>query len=227
MRRIVAALIAAAFILSACDENEQATIDFAFDLLNASGGKIDAKDPAKTLQNTMSGETIGNAAQEPALGTARSIQAQEALDDADSAAQNVRLAGPKASDVDRQRAVAKYDSAIERVPDGRGYAYQRAEAHRGRGGMYELWAISARDGGGDQPQASRSFGLAGSDYAQAGHADPRPDVRGNAYADAARAYYAGGHEKKACEFAHLALQSKPDRTRAATANRILDSLRTC
>jgi hypothetical protein len=221
VRRLALLLLVSSIALAGCDDVGSSA---APDVRAATGGKIDPADPAKTLQNTLGGETIGNTAQEEALGTARSIRAQETLDAAEEEARRIRFAGG-ATDSEYDRVIARYDDALFNIPNSNGYRQQRADAEAGRARMLELQANAKRQR--DPAAASAGYHRAGYDYTLAGHGATTPEGKGNSYADAARAYYAGGHLRDACKAANDALNWPRDPTRRATVERILSVVPPC
>ncbi|MBM4420951.1 MAG: hypothetical protein FJ034_05100 [Chloroflexi bacterium] len=217
MRRRLAWLLAAALVLSSCDENMEATGDFVFGVLNATGGRIDANDPAKTLQNTLSGETIGNTKGDPVLNTTRNIAAQTALDDTDSYAFALRGKKPSIADVDE--GIKKYDAAVFITPGDDQHAQQRAAAHAARASFFMTSGDVRRESGG-AGDASVEYQQAGRDFEEAGRRDLRDPQRGNNLAQASHAFYTGGDKAKACALAREAIASRTDQAHGALAVRV-------
>lgn len=217
MRRTAPLLLAALFAAGCVDE-------FGFgpgagaDIREASGGKIDPNDPQKTLTTALSGETVGNKDQEPAIATTKGFR--EYLD--------TRLELVKQLEAEDRGEIPDYlavamsaDRALRATPDDDLHREQRARTLELRATAYARAASRAneqafrdqqrgRDVSGYMREEEENTFSSANDYADAARATTNAKKRGTLYSEAAHAYARSGRSQLACTMAAEAVKSVPD-----------------
>lgn len=217
MRRVALPLLAV-LLLSACDEEFSGFGGGGLtssDIRAASGGKVDPSDPGKTLTTAMSGETVGNTEQDPALATTKG--GQEYLDARGQFVKELD-AEQKGQPPDWGGVVLSADRALRATPKDAAHAEQRsrtlelrAMAHaREEARAQSQLERSIQRGQQDAPAAQSALenGLnAGNDYREAADSTKAGARKGDLYAAAANAYSRTGRVTAACEMAEQAIRA--------------------
>lgn len=217
MRR-TAPLLLAALLATGCVDEFGFGPGAGADVREVSGGKIDPNDPQRTLTTALSGETVGNAEQEPAIATTKGFR--EYLDTRLELARQLE-AEDKGQVPDYLAVVTSADRALRSTPDDELHREQRARTLELRATAYARAASRAneqafrdrergRDVSGYMREEEENTFSSANDYADAARATTNAKKRGQLYADAAYAYSRSGRSQLACAMAAEAVRSVPD-----------------